>query len=188
MPVTVAITRVACSTSGGTQDITTTDLGGLTPKAAIFILSSATADGTAANHAQMSIGATDGTSQWATTSIIRNGQTTSDVYSRSSNTRVFQILNTTTGALSGDAEFSSWLTNGIRINWTDSIGTAFLFTVVFFAGSDLSVKAGTISASTTDQAEVTPPPRLRRMMLFFRQSATPLGTIHLTPGPRHRLG
>jgi len=155
MPVTVAVTRVACGTSGGTQDITTTDLGGLTPKAAIFILSSATADGSAANHAQMSIGATDGTSQWATTSIIRNGQTTSDVYSRSSNTRVFQILNTTTGALSGDAEFSSWLTNGIRINWTDSIGTAFLFTVVFFAGSDLSVKAGTISASTTDQAEVT---------------------------------
>lgn len=155
MGIVVAVVRATASTSGGTQDITTTALGGLTPKAALFIMPRTETDASATNHAHLGIGATDGTSQWSTTVMMRNGQTTADVYSRSANTRVFQILNTTTGAISGDAEFSAWITNGVRINWTDSITTAQLFTVIFFAGSDLSAKVGTVSASSTDQAEVT---------------------------------
>ena len=47
MGITVATTRVAVPTSTGTQDITTTDLAGLTPKAAMLTLSYASSDGTA---------------------------------------------------------------------------------------------------------------------------------------------
>lgn len=56
MGITVAVTRVACPIVTGNFDVTTTDLGGLTPKAAYFIVSYATIDvvglaAVAADHA-----------------------------------------------------------------------------------------------------------------------------------------
>src|SRR5690348_17784574 len=64
MGVTVAVTRVAANTSTGTQDITTTDLGGLTPKAVLLIVTRAVTDGTAADGAGWYMGASDGTNEW----------------------------------------------------------------------------------------------------------------------------
>ena len=56
MGITVASLRSAISTDTGEQNFTTSDMGGLTPSAAMFLLPRATADGTAADHAAMGIG------------------------------------------------------------------------------------------------------------------------------------
>ena len=44
MGVTIAVVQAALSTSVETQDFTTTDLGGLTPVGALFLLTNATAN------------------------------------------------------------------------------------------------------------------------------------------------
>lgn len=78
MGVTVAVTRVACNTSTGDQTITTTDLGGLTPKAAMFIITQAVTDGAAANHAVWGLGFTDGTTSFCSASEDEHGLSTTD--------------------------------------------------------------------------------------------------------------
>ncbi|KKM63638.1 hypothetical protein LCGC14_1509410, partial [marine sediment metagenome] len=60
MSVIVAVDRVACNTSGGNQAIAVS-AGGLTPKAALFILVGATGDGAPASDVIFSQGAATGT-------------------------------------------------------------------------------------------------------------------------------
>jgi len=55
MAITIDVFRTAANTSTGNQTFTGS-LGGLTPKAAKFEITRATTDGTAANHANYSIG------------------------------------------------------------------------------------------------------------------------------------
>ena len=149
MGVTIAVTRVACPTGTGTQDITTTDLGGLTPKAALFIVNKATADGSAADHAVLAIGACTGAAnRWSSGGFQEHGQDTTDAGDASSDDYCIFISNMAGGA-DALADFSAWITNGVRINWSDAPGAAYLLTVVLFAGSDLSAKAGVISLGDT---------------------------------------
>ena len=67
-----AITRVACDTAGGTQVITA-DLGGATPKAALFTVTNCTTDGTPANDLIWCYGFTDGTHEHCLTYFDENG-------------------------------------------------------------------------------------------------------------------
>ena len=53
MAATVAVVQVAINTALGTQDITTTKLGGLTPKAAIFILGGGISNDVAVDHGRL---------------------------------------------------------------------------------------------------------------------------------------
>lgn len=61
----VGIVRAAIA-GAGNQDFTTTDLGGDTPVVAFIQVNTCVTDGTVANVAQQSVGATDGTRQWYT--------------------------------------------------------------------------------------------------------------------------
>jgi hypothetical protein len=47
------------------------------------------------------------------------------------------------------ATFSAWITDGIRINWTDAPASAYLVTCVLFGGIDLSVAVGDWTGSAT---------------------------------------
>ncbi len=143
MGVTVAVTRVACNTSTGTQDITTSDLGGLTPKAAMVFLSTAVTDGTAADDRVFMWGITDGTNEYNMSHFSDHGVTTSDS-EWDNNGPTFIYIQNAVGVQDGSAAFSAWITNGIRINWTDAPAAAYLLTVVLFAGTDLSVDVDSI--------------------------------------------
>ena len=157
MGITVATTRVAVPTSTGTQDITTTDLAGLTPKAAMILLSYASSDGTATNNAGLSVGFTDGTKSYCLFINSEHGVTTTDTHSGVENV---PILIATAGSASviGQASFSSWLTNGIRLNWTTAPSTAYLMHVTLFAGSDLSADVDTaVMAGQDVEVDVTAP-------------------------------
>jgi hypothetical protein len=78
MGVTVAVTRVAANTSTGTQDITTNDLGGLTPKAVMLIATRGVTDGAAADGAGFYWGMSDGTNEVAGGYESEHNQATMD--------------------------------------------------------------------------------------------------------------
>ena len=161
MGVTVATTRVAATidTAPYTQDITTTDMGGLTPKAALFIITSGVTDGTAAAHAEMGIGAATGASnEWAVTSQGEDAVTTTNTDSAVESDHCVEIL-LTSGAVDGSAEFSAFITDGVRINWTNAPAGAYLLTVVLFGGTSLSAHANNLQLANTvdNDIDVTDP-------------------------------
>lgn len=157
MGVTVAEVRVAANTSTGTQDITTPDLGGLTPKAVLLIATRAVTDGVAVDGAGLYLGMTDGTNTLNQAYEEEHGAPTSDVQSKtdlSSPPLLIIYDGTADDIIEGSADFSAWITDGIRINWTDAPASAFLITAVFFAGTDLSAACllPTSLGDTTDLA------------------------------------
>ena len=158
MGITVAVTRVACDTGGGNQTITAADLGGLTPKAALFMVTSCVTDGTAADHAIIGIGAATGTgNRWTFTSVQEHNQGTTDVSRRGTTDECIQIVDNN-GAIDGEADFVSFNANNVIINWGDAPSAAYLMTVVLFAGTDLSAHADTATLGNQDvESDVTDP-------------------------------
>jgi hypothetical protein len=159
---TVAVLRDVCNTSTGNQTFTTTDLGGLTPKAALFILGGSVTGGTAANTAMFGVGAaTSATERWAWSVVSEHGQATSDVAASTSNTTRCLVILDGTGAQTNDgvADFDSFSANSVTVNWSNAPTSAYLITVVLFAGADLSAYAGSVGlGNTTNNAvDVTGP-------------------------------
>lgn len=148
--VNIKITRVACNTATGTQDITISGFG--TPKAALFILNSAQADNIRSPGASLCMGATDGTTQWSMGAFSRSAQANTSVGSRQhTDSCIAPII--AAGVIDGEAIFDSWITDGVRINWTDAPLGAYFLTVILFNGSDLSAKADTINLGTSTSAQ-----------------------------------
>jgi hypothetical protein len=129
-----AVVQQAASTSLGTQDFTSTGFG--TPKGALFFLTYGTVGGTAVTEAMLSVGATDGTRSKANAGRADTGTTTTT--SHESTTKPVITLLATSGAIDGAAEFSSWITDGVRINWTDAPPSAYLVTCVLLGGNGVS--------------------------------------------------
>jgi hypothetical protein len=173
MAVDVAVTRVACNTALGTQDITIASFG--TPKAAMFILSYSITDGTAAADAALSIGAATGTAnEWCYHWNSEDGQGTTDVHAEIVSTRCVLINTPGTSTSDGEAEFSAWITDGVRINWTTAAGSAWLLTVVLFGGADLSAHANNVGLGNTVDLEtnITAPGFEPRLVIAVANSPT----------------
>ena len=160
MGVTVAVTRAAANLATGTQDFTTTDLGGLTPVGALFIITKATADGTPADHAIVGIGAATGSSErWACSVTSEHGVSATDTNRRAMTDECVCLISEGTGTVDGEADFDSFITNGVRINWGNAPASAYLVTVLLLAGTDTSAYAGVFTghASTNGVTDVTDP-------------------------------
>lgn len=150
MGIKIAVVKVTLPTATGNFNITTTDLGGLTPKAVMFVNGINTTNGNNNGHASMSVGCADGTNQWAMAVIARNGISPNDTWRRGTTLRCITQLSTSSGNLVADATFVSFITNGCTINITDAFPNAYLLTAIFFAGTDLSVQCGTIIPTGPD--------------------------------------
>ena len=151
--VKVAVTRVLTPTATGTQDITISGFG--TPKAAMFFVSRAEADGTPIADAVAGYGATDGTRQWSWSCFSDHGQASTDSRRVQGDTRCVQIITDVT--IVRHAAFDSWITDGVRINWGSVATTQLELVVVLFGGADLSVRADTIDVPGTGAVDVTGP-------------------------------
>jgi hypothetical protein len=140
--VTVAVTQVACSGSTGNQDITTADLGGDTPVAAFFMVTYCEVNGTEVVDAVFGMGAATGSSnRWAMCVGDRNGQDPTDSNRRGATDECVMVIYPGNGAINGEADFVSFITNGVRINWGAATDDNYLLTVVLFAGTDVSAQA-----------------------------------------------
>jgi hypothetical protein len=154
MSVSIRIARAAAITSGGpTQDFVVGGWGmaAVDIKAAILIVTNATADGVRADGASMSIAFVDAAgSTFLMTNNSADGSTTTNCGRRTSITDCICMLDTTVGVLTppatpavdARAQWNSFIQNGIRINWSDFPTAAVLVTCIFFAGTDVSAKVG----------------------------------------------
>lgn len=138
MGVTIATTRAALNTSTGNQDFDTSDLGGLTPKLALFIVTRGVTDGTAADTALLSFGMADGSEQQLVYMDSITAQATSDTGMSNHADRAITTYDNA-GSVDGYATFGSFHTNGVRVSVDDAFPSGYLCTVVLFAGTDLSV-------------------------------------------------
>jgi len=154
--VKIEVIRAAANTSTGTQGFTYTGFG--TPKAALFIVTEGTQNGLAIHSAVFCMGATDGTRQRSACISSEHSVTTSDTYNRAMNDQTIFILNPTDGTVEGEADFDSWITDGIRIDWTNA-PSARLVTVVLFGGSNLTAYVNDFTSSSTEDGttDVTDP-------------------------------
>jgi len=84
----------------------------------------------------MSIGAVTGSSErWTIGVADEHDITNTDSWRTMYDTLCLVLINTS-GAVVAQADFVSFITNGIRINWSNAPGQAFLLTVILFAGLD----------------------------------------------------
>lgn len=159
MGIAIDVVEFTLNTGTGTQDITGS-LGGLTPKAALFFVTRATVNGTAAAHIAISIGAATGVSnEWAYTGNGEDGQATTDYQHTNASNRCILLTDPGVSTVDMDAEFSTFITDGVRINITTA-SSAYKGICVLFAGSDLSTHANNVADvgdSTDTESNVTAP-------------------------------
>jgi hypothetical protein len=141
--------RVALPAVTGTFDITIAGMG--TPKLAKFYVSEAITDGTVAVQAKISVGATDGTTQWAATVHSADASNATSDSSRGMTDQCV-LLNSLT-AVSGEGAFSAWITDGVRINITDAFPLAYFVTVVFYGGADYNGEVLALNLGTSTSAQ-----------------------------------
>jgi hypothetical protein len=149
-----AVVQVAANTSTGNQTITAPDLGGATPKAALFIISRATANGTAVGTAAIGVGATDGANEWAHSMRSTDSAGTTDTRRGRTNSACVALFGTGT-AFEAEASFVSFSPGGVTINWSTAPPSGRLLAVVLLAGTELDVEAGDYNLGATVDATQT---------------------------------
>lgn len=124
----VAIVRAALRAGTGTQDFTVAGFG--TPTAALFIMSGALTDSTVSERFVFSFGCTDGTRQYVVANHDQDNVATTSADSWLSSSNVVLAEIETTGNVEGTADFSAWITDGVRLNVSDAFTAQHLVTVV----------------------------------------------------------
>lgn len=128
--------------TGGTLDITSAGLGSAANmKAAILVVSGATALDTVHADARLTIGVTDGTNHETVSGNDDDG--TPGASANRSQSSVFVLQGTRDGGVTDfDATFNSWILDGIRINITNGAEAVFKGFAILFNGTDISAKVG----------------------------------------------
>lgn len=147
MGVRFEVVQSAAPTSSGTQDFVFSGFG--TPKAAILIFSNVSISGTDISDAVIGVGITDGVRQFATCGISQNGVGTANTFSQITDSGCILLLESSVGGIDGEASFDSWVTDGLRINWSDPPTSGILVTAVLINGTDLSAYVGDFTSSAT---------------------------------------
>lgn len=159
MAIEKKILTFTANTATGTQDLTGTTF---TPKAAIVWWSrSCNAVDTFVPVYTFGIGFTDGTNNMVMGALSFDAVASSATSRELSSSFLIKtpVQSGSENTVDSSASFSSWLSNGMQINWTDAPSAAFDFHVLFLGGDDItnvSVGSFTGSASTGNQ-DITAP-------------------------------
>lgn len=134
--------------STGTVDYTSTGIG--TPDAAFVVITEATADDTLKDDAVLSTGITDGTDTYCTAISSEHGAASMVTYRRAHNDGAIAVLMTPgTGVVDVQGDFDSFITDGIRIDWSNiDASNAHKFTIYLWTGLD-NVKAASWTQTAT---------------------------------------
>jgi hypothetical protein len=151
MGVSVRMVRAAAPTTPGVQSFEVAGFG--TPKAAMFIVSGATANDSAALGAVISVGITDGVRQFCIAGSSENltASELANTTRRTSNAKCI-VLFAANGTVDAEANFvvgNPWTANGVQIDWTNAPAAAVLVTVILFTGTDLTARVGDFLGSLT---------------------------------------
>lgn len=134
-------TQAAVNTSTGNQDFTISGFG--TPKAVILVMNGATATDTPTTHLRLSFGFATGASNEACfTTRSEDGVGTTDPDRGTYSNSCVRLLDQSGTSFDAVGEFVSFITDGVRINWTTAPEAAYLLTVILIGGSDVSAYVG----------------------------------------------
>ena len=165
----VAIVSGALGTvNGATIDLTSSGFG--TPVAALVIVGNGTVNGTRQDDAALSVGATDGTRQWASGLFSLTGQSTT------STRRVFRADSVAAISTAGAdplvrVSFNAWITDGVRLTVDTTTSLSRIIKVVLFSG--VSAYCDDVDLGTgTSAINVTSPGFLSDLVLFGNASDT----------------
>lgn len=149
------VVNVLSNAGTGDQNITFTPNTGdpdWTPKLALVQWNRAcTATSTWLENQGYGIGFTDGTGSRSVATSSEDNAGSSDTAHVIRNDCLITTLNITGTVETQDsmATFSQWLTNGMRINWSDAPGAQFYLTILFLGGDDITNSyVGTLNMPT----------------------------------------
>lgn len=136
------------------------DLGGATPKLAIFIGTNGVLNDTETSGAQFWVGATDGTNQWACTFNSNSAQGTTRVGSRAATTLCFLKTTIATNGNAGDdqwaAAFSSFSADTVTLHFTTTqTSNPARVGIILMGGADFSCKVGVVNSPTLNAEVLT---------------------------------
>jgi hypothetical protein len=156
-------TAVTTAAAGNTQDFTISGFGDVT--AAIFIISTATANDTIAADGSVNVGFIDSVNSQpvsigassddnVTTTDTRRGD-----YALQSPSFPVRLINPDTGGNVGVLSFDSFITDGVRLSVALQFPSAYLISYCFIGGGDiLNVHAGAVALSASPiTTDVTDP-------------------------------
>lgn len=131
MGVNVKKAAVSTAAAGNTQDITFSGIG--TPVAAMFFLTSATADNADGTHAVLAKGCLANSKQFCVGIACENGVIVSNSWTKVVNDAAVFSQGATTGNITGVAT-AAFITDGVRLTIQDQFPSGFLLTVITFTG------------------------------------------------------
>ena len=179
--VKVAVVSGAAPTGGGNQSFVG-PVGFGTPKAAMFLATKDTSDdATSAAHVCISIGFTDGTNQFVESGQAEDNSASEDTNRGPMNDQVVGLL-TTTGAIDGEAAFSSFTDRTVTINWGNAPSGAYLITCVMFGGDDLSAVAGSVLQSTSVGGTAVATTNIDQDLILFASTGSATFDAHSSNG------
>lgn len=153
MTIKTAVVQAVARATTGLQDITVADFG--TPKGAIFVCNMGVTNGVNVNPMSQSFGAADPVNQFMVCGVSVDAVATSATRRKGN---LFEVIHLLGGAFGTTdiavADFVSFVTDGVRVNWTDSSGNGELVTVVLFAGDDLDFAVGEFTVPAGDGSTV----------------------------------
>jgi hypothetical protein len=130
-------------TTAGSQDITTVDLAGATPKGVIVKFGGGQTSDTERTHARISLGWGDATTQIALLSQCEDAQATTDCDSWQETGMVAAILNIDRTILCSMT--ATLIANGVRLTQAAGCDVAYMGAVILWSGSDVQFKATTFN-------------------------------------------
>jgi hypothetical protein len=133
----------AARTTAGSQDLTTTDLAGATPKGVIVKFGGGVTSNTERTHARISLGWADATTQLALLSQCEDAQATTDCDSWQETGMVGAILNIDRTILCSMT--ATLIANGVRLTQAAGCDQAYLGEVILWSGSDVQFKTTTFN-------------------------------------------
>jgi hypothetical protein len=141
--VVIAATDFVCNTSTGSQSITTSELCGLTPKAVLIYWGDQWKDSTWQGASSSGSFCTGVSMSDGTTHVYQIGRGQDDlysyfdIYSAYGNGDFIRFPNKGAASTDGYATFTNFITDGVQINWVDSLSAGMRGVAIFFAGSEL---------------------------------------------------
>lgn len=148
MAIDVGAVTSFTNTATGNQDFTDSNFGGGTPKVVIGFMSRLLSSETDWGYADtgMSCFASDGTNTWSVVHMEGDNQAVCHTAEQSDIADVTMLYNTqpTPDSATGSVSF---ITNGVRINWTKAPAGAYGINMFFFGGDDVSAAVGTVDAA-----------------------------------------
>ncbi len=147
------VVQVPMRLTTGKQNIKIPGFG--RPTGAIIICGNGSLITNPSNECLMSMGATDGTNQFALTTLAEHGKANADCYRRATTDEIVMMVGGS-GVVFAEANFDSFIQNGIRINVTVTDGGGRAMNVLLFH-DDVQVSVGASTLATEDNAATFTP-------------------------------